>query len=147
MVNPNELLLNGFPHMMIEFELILRTGGNSWSTGPAPPPPPGQKEKKKEENGMSGMSGVAIAGIVIGVLLLLIIIIALFSKRRSSPSPHYFEDDKLSSPRHTSPLQSQEISIDMYTDTHKGFRGKFLAPCSILFTLFTCMLELRKAIS
>lgn len=114
--------------MMIEFELILRTGGNSWSTGPAPPPPPGQKPKKKVENEKSGMSGVAIAGIVFGVLLLLLIIIALFSKRRSSTSTHYFEDDKLSPPRHTSALQSQEVSIDMYTDTQKGFRGNFLLP-------------------
>ncbi|XP_019193478.1 PREDICTED: protein STRUBBELIG-RECEPTOR FAMILY 5 [Ipomoea nil] len=103
----------------------IQTGGNSWSSGPAPPPPPGQKLKKraKEENEKSGMSGVAIAGIVFGVLLLLLIIIALFSKRRSSTSTHYFEDDKLSPPpRRTSPLQSQEVSIDMYTDTHKGFR-------------------------
>nr|GME16633.1 protein STRUBBELIG-RECEPTOR FAMILY 5 [Ipomoea batatas] len=108
----------------------IQTGGNSWSTGPAPPPPPGQKPKKKVENEKSGMSGVAIAGIVFGVLLLLLIIIALFSKRRSSTSTHYFEDDKLSPPRHTSALQSQEVSIDMYTDTQKGFRDARPSDCS-----------------
>ncbi|CAH9130100.1 unnamed protein product [Cuscuta epithymum] len=101
----------------------IETGGNSWSSGPAPPPPPGQEShKKSEENMKSGLSGMAVAGIIMGVLLLISIIIALISKRSSSTSIHYFEDDKLSQQRPISPLASQELSIDMFPDMHKGFR-------------------------
>ncbi|RAL43787.1 hypothetical protein DM860_014288 [Cuscuta australis] len=101
----------------------IETGGNSWSSGPAPPPPPGQKlDKESKEKERSGLSGMAVAGIIMGVLLFISIIIALFSKRSSPTSIHYFEDDKLSQHGPISPLSSQESSINMFPDMHKGFR-------------------------
>ncbi|MCD7470975.1 hypothetical protein HAX54_011232 [Datura stramonium] len=103
----------------------LETGGNSWSSGPAPPPPPGQKVKphtRKSEK-ESGMSGLAIAGILLGVLLLLGVIIALFSRRkRSSPSSHFHEEDKFGQHQPLTPLSSQELSSGVRANMHEDFR-------------------------
>ncbi|VFQ92539.1 unnamed protein product [Cuscuta campestris] len=100
----------------------IETGGNSWSSGPAPPPPGQKLDKESKEKERSGLSGMAVAGIIMGVLLFISIIIALFSKRSSPTSIHYFEDDKLSQHGPISPLSSQESSINMFPDMHKGFR-------------------------
>lgn len=113
-----------------EFKAIkeLETGGNSWSSGPAPPPPPGQKSSPRahkhseKDADKSDLGGVAIAGVVLGVLVALGIIIALFSRRSSSPPSHFLEEDKLSQRRPFTPLASQELSNDMRTEMHKDFR-------------------------
>ncbi|KAK3009842.1 hypothetical protein RJ639_010482 [Escallonia herrerae] len=105
------------------------TGGNSWSSGPAPPPPPGQKitprASKHSSKGTekSGLGGAAIAGIVLGVLVALGMIIALLTRKRSSPASHYLEEDRLSQRRPFTPLASQELSSDRRTEMHKDFRA------------------------
>uniref|UniRef100_A0A5B7BFF0 Protein kinase domain-containing protein n=1 Tax=Davidia involucrata TaxID=16924 RepID=A0A5B7BFF0_DAVIN len=106
----------------------IETGGNSWSSGPAPPPPPGQKSTpranrhstKGAEN--SGLNGVAIAGIVLGVLVALAIIIALFSRRTSSPPSHFVDEERLSQRRPFTPLASQELSNDSRSEIRKDLR-------------------------
>lgn len=106
----------------------LQTGGNSWSTGSAPPPPPGQKAKphtrKSKESGKSGLGKGAIAGILIGVLLLLGVIIALLSrKKRSPPSSHFLEENKLSRRQPFAPLPSQELSSVVCANMQEDFRA------------------------
>lgn len=131
-VLPEFIGLNAlFSSFFITFEFFWRTGGNSWSSGPAPPPPPGQKShshakhsNNKKPEGSGGMSGEAIAGIVLGVLVILGIIIALFSRRSSKPSSHFLEEDRLSQHRPFTPLASQELSSDLYTDRQKSFKGE-----------------------
>ncbi|KAK2965453.1 hypothetical protein RJ640_008247 [Escallonia rubra] len=106
----------------------IQTGGNSWSSGPAPPPPPGQKitprASKHSSKGTekSGLGGAAIAGIVLGVLVVLGMIIALLARKRSSPPSHYLEEDRLSQRRPFTPLASQELSNDRRSEMHKDFR-------------------------
>ncbi|XP_061361366.1 protein STRUBBELIG-RECEPTOR FAMILY 5-like [Gastrolobium bilobum] len=108
----------------------LETGGNSWSTGPAPPPPPGTppiKHSEKKKNEKSVVSGVAIAGIAFGVLAIIIIVIAL-SKKRSSlrsslPSSHFMDEEKNSQRRSFTPLASQELSKDSGADVSKEYKG------------------------
>ncbi|CAI9754072.1 unnamed protein product [Fraxinus pennsylvanica] len=103
------------------------TGGNSWSSGPAPPPPPGTKSdtrasQSNKENEKSGLSGVAIAGIVLGFLIILGIVINLFSRRSTPPPTHYIEDNMLSPRRPFTPLSSGELSSDFHAKSHKEFR-------------------------
>ncbi|XP_057514879.1 protein STRUBBELIG-RECEPTOR FAMILY 5 [Actinidia eriantha] len=103
----------------------IETGGNSWSSGPAPPPPPGQKSNphahKPNEN--SGLSGAAIAAIVFSVLLAIAIVIALFSQRSSVPPPHLLDEERVSQRRPFTPLASQELSNDSRYEMQKDFRG------------------------
>ncbi|KAA8541512.1 hypothetical protein F0562_022664 [Nyssa sinensis] len=105
----------------------IETGGNSWSSGPAPPPPPGQKSTRANRHSTkgaekSGLNGVAIAGIVFGVLVALAIIIALISRRRTSPPSHFLDEERLSQRRPFTPLASQELSNDSRSEIHKDFR-------------------------
>ncbi|PIN23864.1 Serine/threonine protein kinase [Handroanthus impetiginosus] len=84
----------------------LKTGGNDWSSGPAPPPPPGQTSVRSDKSS-AGLSGAAIAVIVMGVFIVLGFIITLFSRTRSSPPPsHFLEEDTLSQQRPFAPLSS-----------------------------------------
>ncbi|KAK4375330.1 hypothetical protein RND71_006007 [Anisodus tanguticus] len=106
----------------------LETGGNSWSSGPAPPPPPGQKakphtRKSGKESEKSGVGVAAIAGIVLGVLVLLGVIIALFSRKRSSsPSSHFLEEDKFGQRQPFTPLSPEELSSGAHANKHEDFR-------------------------
>ncbi|KAK4427506.1 protein STRUBBELIG-RECEPTOR FAMILY 5 [Sesamum alatum] len=99
----------------------IKTGGNSWSYGPAPPPPPGVRSSKAEEAKNSGLSGAAIVGIVFGVLIVLGLIIALLSRRRSSPSSHFLEDDRLNQRMPFTPLSSGQLS-DLDAESHTDLR-------------------------
>lgn len=75
----------------------------------------------------SGLSGAAIAGIVLGVLLALVLVIALFTRRRSSTPPsHFIDEDRVSQRRPFTPLSSQELSNDSRSEILKDFRGNSL---------------------
>ncbi|KAK4748322.1 hypothetical protein SAY87_014908 [Trapa incisa] len=109
----------------------IQYGGNSWSSGPAPPPPPGashvkhRKEDGQDGGGKSGVNGLAIAGIIFGVLLALVVAISLFSRRSSSSSvPSHFLDEERASPRSQTftPFTSQELSRDMRPEIFKDFK-------------------------
>ncbi|XP_021616825.1 protein STRUBBELIG-RECEPTOR FAMILY 5 isoform X2 [Manihot esculenta] len=107
----------------------IETGGNSWSSGPAPPPPPGakplsakHKDHGKDGNGKNGMSGLAIALIVLASLVVLALLITLLSTtRKSSPSSHFLDEER-GSQRAFTPLASQELSHDLHNAKHKEFR-------------------------
>ncbi|XP_027167319.1 protein STRUBBELIG-RECEPTOR FAMILY 6-like [Coffea eugenioides] len=80
-------------------DINLQTGGNSWTSGPAPPPPPGtppaSRPNKNHKSGgnsksdggssgsNSGISGGAVAGIVISILVVGAIVAFFIVKRRS----------------------------------------------------------------
>ncbi|KAL0341731.1 UNVERIFIED_CONTAM: protein STRUBBELIG-RECEPTOR FAMILY 5 [Sesamum calycinum] len=104
----------------------IKTGGNSWSSGPAPPPPPGvtshSRHSKPEEAKKSGLSAAAIVGIVLGVLVVLGLIIALLSKRRSPPSSHFLEEDRLNQRRPFAPLSSGQLSNDLDAESRADLR-------------------------
>ncbi|KAF8400122.1 hypothetical protein HHK36_013418 [Tetracentron sinense] len=109
----------------------IQTGGNSWSSGPAPNQQNsshGSRHSSKggKETKKSGLSGAAIAGIVISVLVALVIIIALFSRKSSSTS-HYLDEEKLSQRRPFTPLVSHELSNDIRSDICKDFKDAILA--------------------
>ncbi|KAK2378389.1 Protein STRUBBELIG-REPTOR FAMILY 5 [Trifolium repens] len=92
----------------------LQTGGNSWSTGPAPPPPPGTPHIKHSEknDGKSVVTGVVIAGVTFGVLAVIIIIVSLSKRRSSLPSSRFIDEERRSQNRSFTPLASQELSKD-----------------------------------
>lgn len=124
-----------FPFGFLTWQYYFsRTGGNTWSSGPAPPPPPGQRSSPRahkhseKDADKSGLGGVAIAGIILGVLVALGMIIALISRRSSSPPSHFLEEDKHSQCRPFTPLASQELSNDMRAEMHSNFRGNLLSP-------------------
>ncbi|KAG6579708.1 Protein STRUBBELIG-RECEPTOR FAMILY 5, partial [Cucurbita argyrosperma subsp. sororia] len=101
----------------------LETGGNSWSSGPAPPPPPGDMAKKnKNKNGSSNsspkVSGMAIAGIVMGVLAVIAIIIALFSRR--SPPSHFLDEDTNQHSGSLTPRTPHQPSKDLHNNTNNN---------------------------
>jgi hypothetical protein len=75
----------------------LQTGGNSWSTGPAPPPPPytappppngrpGQNNDGSGSGGKSGIGGGGVAGIVISLLVVGAVVSFFLIKRRKHKS-------------------------------------------------------------
>ncbi|KAG5016459.1 hypothetical protein JHK85_022595 [Glycine max] len=103
----------------------LQTGGNSWSSGPAPPPPPGTPPIKHSEkkNDKSVISGIAIAGIAFGVLAVIIIVVALSKRRSSKTSSHFIDEDRNSQHRSFTPLASQELSKDSGHDVSKDYIG------------------------
>ncbi|KAG8491020.1 hypothetical protein CXB51_014152 [Gossypium anomalum] len=104
----------------------LKTGGNSWSTGPAPPPPPGvqhrrrpaTEEKKSEGPKKSLQNGLIIAFSCLGglALLLLLLLMFAFTRRRRSPPPSslFLDDDKMSGRKGFTPLHSQELGAESY---------------------------------
>ncbi|KAK9281399.1 hypothetical protein L1049_004299 [Liquidambar formosana] len=108
----------------------LQTGGNSWSSGPAPPPPPGapsahasrHSTKGGKEGKRSALSGAVIAGIVLGILVVVAILIALLSRKSSSASSHYLDEVRLSQRRPFTPLSSQELSNDLRSDICKDYK-------------------------
>ena len=109
---------------------LSRAGGNSWSTGRAPPPPPGVSSKNphgsrsksngEKGGGKSGLSGLAIAGIVFGILLALAIVIALFSKRSSPPPSYYLDEEGFSNQKSSTPMVSRELSGDKHPTNYTG---------------------------
>uniref|UniRef100_A0A0E0B6J8 Protein kinase domain-containing protein n=1 Tax=Oryza glumipatula TaxID=40148 RepID=A0A0E0B6J8_9ORYZ len=73
----------------------LETGGNSWSSGPAPP---GMEKESSagSSNGRddSGINGFAIGAMVIAVLLAALILLSVLRRNHSSPvSSHYYTDE------------------------------------------------------
>lgn len=120
--------------------IFWRTGGNSWSSGPAPPPPPGakplsakHKDHGKDGNGKNGMSGLAIALIVLASLVVLALLITLLSTtRKSSPSSHFLDEER-GSQRAFTPLASQELSHDLHNAKHKEFRGGHLFTNAVFY--------------
>ncbi|CAI9114538.1 OLC1v1015285C1 [Oldenlandia corymbosa var. corymbosa] len=98
----------------------LRSGGNSWTNGPAPPPPPGTpptpgrkhkpggnaNQSDNSSGGKSGIGGGGIAGIVISLLVVGAIVAFFIVKRRSRrPTPDIEKQDK----QPFAPLASQEV--------------------------------------
>ncbi|KAL9228462.1 hypothetical protein vseg_004044 [Gypsophila vaccaria] len=75
----------------------LQSGGNSWSSGPAPPAPPGSPSHKKpathkkpsesSDSGKSGIGAGAIVGIILAIIAVLAIVGFLIFKRRKSRKP------------------------------------------------------------
>ncbi|CAG7904957.1 unnamed protein product [Brassica rapa] len=119
------------PNELKEIDSLLTGGGNDWSTETAPPPPPGVKYGRKsggsnQGGGMSIGTGLMIAGASLGVLVLIIVLIGLVSKKKSSPNPHFIDEDisqptpRLRSMR--SHGSSQELRIDFGND-YKGIKS------------------------
>ncbi|KAJ6732652.1 PROTEIN STRUBBELIG-RECEPTOR FAMILY 5 [Salix koriyanagi] len=98
----------------------LKTGGNAWSSGPAPPGKSSSAHGKG--SGKGGMSGLAIALIVLASLVIVGLLVILLSKRRSSPSSHFLEEDNGSWHRAFTPLSSHELSIDTRAAIKKEFK-------------------------
>ncbi|KAL5156295.1 Protein STRUBBELIG-RECEPTOR FAMILY 6 [Glycine soja] len=108
----------------------LQTGGNAWSSGPAPPPPPGTPPAPKsnqhhksgggsttpsdtatgsssiDEGKKSGTGGGAIAGIVISVIVVGAIVAFFLVKRKSKKSSSDLEKQDNQS---FAPLPSNEV--------------------------------------
>ncbi|KAG5008555.1 hypothetical protein JHK87_017070 [Glycine soja] len=114
----------GSVNVLANLPLEDLTGGNSWSSGPAPPPPPGTPPIKHSEkkNDKSVISGVAIAGIAFGVLAVIIIVVAL-SKRSSKPASHFIDEERRSQHRSFTTLASEELSKDSDADFSKDYKG------------------------
>ncbi|GLT38207.1 hypothetical protein SLA2020_124710 [Shorea laevis] len=100
----------------------LQTGGNSWSTVPAPPPPPGvhhhshnEDEQKSAEGGLkSAVSVVIIGATCLGVLLVVALLIALISRRKSSPSSHFLDEEMGDQRKGLTSGKSQELPTELY---------------------------------
>ncbi|KAI3737804.1 hypothetical protein L2E82_27816 [Cichorium intybus] len=106
----------------------LQDGGNSWNSGPAPPPPPGTPPvpsggQSRQPSGSvpssggstggkkkSGVSGGAIAGIVISVLIVGAFIAFILLKRRSKKSKTDIE--KTDHHQSVIPIPPQPDSVD-----------------------------------
>ncbi|KAJ4844508.1 Protein STRUBBELIG-REPTOR FAMILY 5 [Turnera subulata] len=104
----------------------LQTGGNSWSSGPAPPPPPGVKPKKKpqqEGGGGTNFSHWIIIALVIlaSLVAVALLVTVIFSrKRRFAPTSHFFDEEK--GGRMFTPRASQELSTDSRTALRSDFK-------------------------
>lgn len=68
-----------------------------------------------------------------GGLTLVAVLIALFTRKKSSPSSHYFDEERASQGRAFTPLASQELSkhqqsysIDNTTDFSGNLAGDYL---------------------
>ncbi|KAJ0083977.1 hypothetical protein Patl1_30965 [Pistacia atlantica] len=105
---------------------IAKTGGNSWSSGPAPPPPPGAKPvaKKRPADSSSDSSslssterGLVIGAAVLGGLAIVAVLVALVTRKKSSPSSHFLDEERASQRRAFTPLASQELSHDLRSDS------------------------------
>ncbi|XP_065860833.1 protein STRUBBELIG-RECEPTOR FAMILY 5 [Euphorbia lathyris] len=95
----------------------LETGGNSWSSGKGP------KSKKSKKGGdEGGLSGIAIALIVMASLVVLALLIIIISTRRSSPSSHFLDEERASNRRAFTPLTSQELFHEPDATKHKEFK-------------------------
>ncbi|KAM1274747.1 hypothetical protein FF1_024642 [Malus domestica] len=99
----------------------IKSGGNSWSSGPSPPSPPGAHRnrgsgKKSGSSNSSVVTGVTIAGIALAVLLLLAIIIALFSRKKRSSTSHLLDDDRLSQRKSFRIYSSKDLSKELTSD-------------------------------
>ncbi|XP_011031253.1 PREDICTED: protein STRUBBELIG-RECEPTOR FAMILY 5 [Populus euphratica] len=98
----------------------LETGGNAWSSGPAPRGKSSSAHGKG--SGKGGMNGLAIALIVLASLVVVGLLIILLSKRRSSPSSNFLEEDNGSWHRAFTPLSSHELSNDTRAAIKKEFK-------------------------
>ncbi|XP_027344843.1 protein STRUBBELIG-RECEPTOR FAMILY 5-like [Abrus precatorius] len=105
----------------------LHTGGNSWSSGPAPPPPPGTppiKHHSDEKNNKKPVvRELAIAGAAFGLLAIIIVAVALSKRKSSSPSSHFTDEEKHSQHKSFATLSSQELSKDSNTSVSKEYKG------------------------
>ncbi|KAH0982215.1 hypothetical protein GBA52_009392 [Prunus armeniaca] len=106
----------------------IKSGGNSWSSGPSPPSPPGARRNRgggsssQSGGGKSSVAtGLTIAGIALAILLVLAIIIALFSRRRRPSTSHLLDDDRLSQRKSFgASYSSKELSREL----NSSFRNK-----------------------
>uniref|UniRef100_A0A7N0RHN2 Protein kinase domain-containing protein n=1 Tax=Kalanchoe fedtschenkoi TaxID=63787 RepID=A0A7N0RHN2_KALFE len=108
------------------------TGGNSWSSGPAPPPPPGARplasSHKATEAGSALMTGVIIAASIFGLLVVIAILLIIFVRRSSPPTSIYLDDEEgVSDHRQFTPLSSQELSPER-AGMVKDFKGDAFKP-------------------
>ncbi|KAK7381475.1 hypothetical protein VNO80_00018 [Phaseolus coccineus] len=103
----------------------LQTGGNSWSKGQAPPPPPGTPpiNHSKKKKGKPVISGVAIAGLIFGVLAVIIIVLAVCKRKSPKPSSQFMDEERRSHHTSRTPLASQELSKDSGANVKKEFKG------------------------
>nr|DAD46272.1 TPA_asm: hypothetical protein HUJ06_004502 [Nelumbo nucifera] len=121
----------------------IKTGGNQWSSEPAPPPPLGTfgaaqqknptKKSSKEEKGSkkSVLNGALIGGIVIGLLLALVILIVLLKRKSSSTSSHFLDEEKMNQKISLNPLVSNELSNDRSSEFSNNALKDFKDPKSL----------------
>ncbi|KAF9668413.1 hypothetical protein SADUNF_Sadunf14G0000900 [Salix dunnii] len=96
----------------------LETGGNSWSSGHAPR---GKSSSTHEKGGgKKGMSGLAVALLILASLVVLVLPLLLFSRKRSSPSSNFVDEEKGSRHRTFTPLSSQELSSHRIASTKES---------------------------
>ncbi|KAL6844950.1 hypothetical protein ACP4OV_025609 [Aristida adscensionis] len=107
----------------------LQTGGNQWSSGPAPP----GMEKGTSVGGSSsiggngsGINGFAIGGIVIAVLLAALILMSVLKRKRSSSaSSNYYMDE--SGHKQTVDMKTLEHSSSMVSRTPSAMPRKSIS--------------------
>lgn len=109
--------------------LLVRTGGNQWSSRKAPSPPPGTRHINRNSEGGGGSSkalttGVIVAVASIGGLVFIAGLIALFSRRKNSHhSSHFFDEEKGGTNR-SKPLFTPQSSQMLQFDSMDEFKGQ-----------------------
>ncbi|XP_039053755.1 protein STRUBBELIG-RECEPTOR FAMILY 5 [Hibiscus syriacus] len=137
----------------------LRTGGNSWSTGPAPPPPPGAQHRRrpnKQEKDSEGSNKSLRKGLIIGFscfggISLLLFLLFVFTRRKPPPpSSHFLDEDMISAHKGFTPLHSQELGTGTYVGIlkePKDFKSTDPGNADIKSLLKSPSMGLRRSIS